>query len=111
MSRLDSIGRFSGFAALAAQHGEAATYTPKGLAGVALTVVVNRDPLGGTGTDHGARQEYEFEVLVSRGDRATVNVGGDTIAFKKRLGDAANTTFAVAAVLGQDGGAWRLGVR
>lgn len=90
--------------------GEAVTYTPKGQTAVSVTAFVRRGPLVARASEDRQRIDYELVVLVPQATIASVNVGGDTVALPRRVGDSATVTYRVSKIVGQDGGFWVLGL-
>jgi len=92
------------------EFGETVTYTPAGGSGVEYSAVVHRAPL--EVQDEGAVAE-SFTVFLrydSAGTNgpASIDIGGDAIALKKRIGDASNTTYSIRHITNQDNGGWVL---
>ncbi len=90
------------------QFQESVTYTQDGTP-TTVNAIVRRETLEEAGPD-GLRLEYAVSIEVARNDLATVKVGDDTAGLKKRIGDAANTTYKITRILSQDGGMWLLGL-
>ncbi len=104
----------SGFAGLAEVLGQAwgedVVYTRYGQAAATIRATVVRRARAAQ-ADGGPRYEYDRELIVSNVDVSTVNEGGDTVALKKHLGDASNTTYTVVRVIGQTDNGRVLGLK
>ncbi len=110
MTAHDDLVAYAGDEARFVDHGEAAIYTPLGSDPIATTVDVDREPLGTQGPD-GLRVEYKLSIKVRRNVVDTVTIGADTVALKKRKGDASNTTYTVTHLADpDDGSCWILGL-
>lgn len=103
-------------AGLMDMHSESVTYTPKGLVATAINAIVIRDPIAQFGPD-GSVTQYPCEIIIGKAafeanwTGASPNCNGDTVAIKRRVSDAATTTFSVSALLGGQGAdVWYLGL-
>lgn len=99
---------FSLAPALLEYFGEDVTYTAQGYAAVAIKGMVSRGGIIEHGPAAGTRIR-DLTVVVAQADLPAVpNPGGDTVECRKRLGDAADSTFKVAQVVEQKAGLYRL---
>jgi glycosyltransferase A (GT-A) superfamily protein (DUF2064 family) len=112
MSVFETLASASLAPALANTLGEQVTYSPAGDSPRRVLALVERGVLQRRGSDGQTRPQYELAIRVARADIPQPTLRGDTVALRKRLGDAADTTLTVAAILemGQSGGFWRLGL-
>lgn len=106
----DQIGVAIAAPTMMAFEGEDVTYTPKNGTPVTIKAVINRQPLGTRGADGGRILTYDFEATVQRSDVTSLNIGGDTLAFKKRLQDAAAVTMFIKKIISQEAGMVRVGL-
>jgi len=106
----DQIGVSVAAPTLMAFNAEEVGYTPKGGSLTTIQAVINRNPLGTRGADGGRVLLYKFEATVQRSDVTALNLGGDTLTFKKRLTDAAAVAMVIEQILGQEGGMVRVGL-
>lgn len=95
-----------------AYFGESVSYTPSGGSPVTRNAVIRRR-VTPRDMNRGSVESpiNTFEVWIANDATtgvASVKAGFDTVAFKKVLSDAANTTFRVTKILHQDPGAWHL---
>lgn len=91
-------------------HGEDVTYTPFGGSPSVIGAIVTRRTLTPQPNQSPNYALYEVELTVSQAVLTSVNIGGDRVAVLSRVGGASKT-YAVAAILGSDGGMWRLALR
>lgn len=107
-SDFDSVFAATAVPRLMDFFGESVTYTPKGSSAQTVTAIIERRTLENAGPISDSAYQYQVSAWIPKNDVSSVTVGGDTIACKKRNGDAANTTYTVRAILNQTGDVWHL---
>jgi hypothetical protein len=92
--------------------GEAASITPKGGSATAVTIIVLRDKLQTRATDGGSQPQYELQIQIPMAEYpgGTITPKGDTVDLFVRKGDTVKSRRTIAAILGQVGAMWILGV-
>ncbi len=95
--------------------GEEIIYTPSGGSPVTIRAVVRRRVVPREeqrGTVDTPMNSFELWIANdATSGRSSVKPGFDTVAFKKFLSDAGNTTFKITKILHHDEGAWHLEVQ
>lgn len=102
-SSFDTLYNSVAHAPLQSRFGETVSYTPTGGAASSISAIVERGQMRSVSPQTGIIYEYELAVWVSTDDVAALTVGADTIAAKRRVTDASNTTFVVKALDQQSG--------
>lgn len=85
-------------------------YTPKGGSPTTITAVVTRDAPRAFGPSANSQLAYPLLIQVRKADVATVTCRADTVAIKRRSGDATATTYYVTEIVSQSGAMWSLAV-